>query len=272
MLMRRRYYRAMGSIEAYPTAKGRRYRVLYRRPNNVQTQRRGFVTKRSAELFLAEIEVSKNRGAYIDPSKSRVSVDVWIHEWMQTRSDWKPTSRERVRGIVELHINPKLGNVPLGALSHASIQQWAGLLSKEMAPASVRRVVNVLSGALQTAVVDGRLSANPARDLKLPKSTTQPRGYLTHDQVRALAKAVDDEGNRFNGKDNGLGLVVFVLAFCGLRWGELSGLRVGDIDFLRGRLEIQHTIVELNGVQVESSPKSYESRSIPVPATVLAQI
>jgi integrase len=269
---REHYHRAMGSIEAYQTAKGKRYRVLYRRPNNVQTQKRGFATKRSAELFLAEVEVSKSRGSYIDPSKSRITVSAWVDEWMQTRSDWKPTSRERVRGIVELHVRPRLGDLPLGGLSHATIQQWAGSLSATMAPASVRRVVNVLSGALQMAVADGRLPANPARNLKLPKSVTHARQYLTHDQVRALAAAVDDEGDRFKGSEHGLGLVVLVLAYCGLRWGELSGLRVGDIDFDRGRLEIQHTVVELDGVQMESSPKSYESRSIPVPATVLAGI
>ena len=262
----------MGSIDAYQTAKGRRYRVLYRRPNNTQTQKRGFVTKRSAELFLAEVEVSKSRGSYIDPSKSRVILSVWIDDWMQTRSDWKPTSRERVRGIVELHVKPKLGDLPLGDLSHVTIQQWAGSLSGDMAPASVRRVVNVLSGALQLAVADGRLPANPARNLKLPKSATLARRYLTHEQVRALATAVDKQGDRFKGGENGLGLAVLVLAYCGLRWGELSGLRVGDIDFDRGRLQIQHTVVELDGVQIESSPKSYEARSIPVPATVLARI
>ena len=264
----------MGSVIAYTTAGGKRYRVVFRRPDNIQTQKRGFATKRAAELFLAGVEVDKSRGSYIDPSKSRVVLGDWIDDWMRTRSDWKPTSRERVKGIVELHVRPKLGAYPLGALDHGTVQEWAGSLSTTLSPASVRRVVSVLSGSLQLAVDDGRLPANPARNLKLPKSQKKTRRYLSHDQVRDLAQAVDAQGNgRFGGAHNGYGLLTLVLAYCGLRWGELSGLRVGDIDFVRGRLEVQHTVVEIDGgVQVESFPKNYEARSIPVPRSLLDQL
>jgi integrase len=65
---------------------------------------------------------------------------------------------------------------------------------------------------------------------------------------------------------------VCVLAYCGLRWGEASGLRVKDIDFTRGRLEVQHTIVEVDGFQIDSEPKDYQARSIPVPASLLAAL
>jgi integrase len=63
-----------------------------------------------------------------------------------------------------------------------------------------------------------------------------------------------------------------VLAYCGLRWGEASGLRVKDVDFKRGRLEVQHTIVEVGGFRIDSEPKDYEARSIPVPASLLAEL
>ena len=76
----------------------------------------------------------------------------------------------------------------------------------------------------------------------------------------------------FRGEANGYGLLVRVLAYCGLRWGEASGLRVKDIDFVRGRLEVQHTIVEVDGVQIDSQPKDYEARSIPVPASLLTAL
>jgi len=68
----------MGSISACVTSSGKRYRVIYRRPDHRQTQKRGFRTKRDAELFLANIEIDKSRGAYLDPSKSKVLVAEWI--------------------------------------------------------------------------------------------------------------------------------------------------------------------------------------------------
>ena len=153
----------MGSINAYETSSGKRYRVIYRKPDHSQTQKRGFKTKRDAELFLANIEIDKSRGAYVDPSQSRVLLGEWLDNWMAGRSDWQPTSRERARGIVEIHIKPKLGQYPLGALDHQTIQKWAGGLSSSQGASSVRKIVNVLSGSLQMAVKDGRLPANPVR-------------------------------------------------------------------------------------------------------------
>jgi len=262
-----------GRVTAHETNAGKRYRVIYRKPDHIQTQKRGFKTKRDAELFLAKVEIDKSRGAYVDPAKSRVLLGEWLDAWMASRSDWRETSRERVRGIVARHIKPELGGYPLASLSHQLVQNWAGALSMTQGPASVRTIVNVLSGGLQMAVTDGRLPANPAHGLSLPKVSKASKRYLTHSEVRDLADTVDALGRGiYRGQSNGYGLLVLVLAHCGLRSGEGSGLRVEHIDFKRGRLEIRHTIVEIGGIQIDSEPKDYEARSIPVPATILADL
>ena len=87
----------MGSIEPYETAGGRRYRVLYRRPDRRQTQKRGFTTKRDAQLYLASIEVSKHRGAYIDPGKSRVTISEWVATWLATEFIMTMQSRDSLQ-------------------------------------------------------------------------------------------------------------------------------------------------------------------------------
>jgi hypothetical protein len=68
----KKYGLDMGSVTAYETNAGKPYRVVYRKSDHVQTQERGFRTKRDAELFLAKVEIDKSRGAYVDPAKSRV--------------------------------------------------------------------------------------------------------------------------------------------------------------------------------------------------------
>ena len=52
------YATRMGSVQSYESKSGRRYRVRYRRPDNKQTDKRGFRTKREAENFLASVETS----------------------------------------------------------------------------------------------------------------------------------------------------------------------------------------------------------------------
>lgn len=251
----------MGSIEAYQTNAGRRYRVLYRRPDHLQTSKRGFRTKRDAELFLASTEISKAEGRYIDPSKVRTDVSSWMQRWLNTRTDMRATTRTRVAGIIANYIDPDLGRYSIGRLDRVTVQEWAAQLPGS--PDSVRKIVNVLSGALQLAVDDGRLPANPAAKLKLPKRIKSRKRYLTHAQVRALATAV---GNQSKGTTWGYDTLVLVLAYCGLRWGELSGLRVRDLDLNRARLQVEQTVVADKGYQRIEAPKDYEHRSIPIPA------
>lgn len=167
---------------------------MFRKPDHAQTHKRGFETKREAELFLARVEIDKSRGAYIDPSKSRVLVGDWLDAWTDGRADWRATSRERASGIGARHIKPSLGGYPLGSLTHGAVKAWAGDLSKTQSPSSVRKIINVLSGSLQMAVQDGRLPANPAHGLNLLKVGKSAERYLSHGEVRDRADAVDSLG------------------------------------------------------------------------------
>ena len=152
----------MASVTPYETAAGKRYRVRYRKPDRSQTDKRGFKTKREAELFLASVEVAKSRGAYVDPTRARVTVADWMTTWTATRSDLRPSTLDRIEGIIRRNITPPLGSIPIGDLNRLRVQEWASKLSETQSPWSVRKIVNTLSGALQLAVDDGRIAANPA--------------------------------------------------------------------------------------------------------------
>ena len=103
-----------------------------------------------------------------------------------------PSTLYRVQGVVRIHIIPTLGHLALADFSRLQAQQWASKLSATQSPGSVRKIVNVLSGGLQLAVDDwDRLPANPAARLKLPKQIKTRKKFLTHEQVEALAEAVD---------------------------------------------------------------------------------
>ncbi|RGE18834.1 site-specific integrase [Leucobacter sp. wl10] len=222
---------------------------------------------KAADLFLATTEVDIAQGRYLDPSLARVTVADWLDIWLKARGDLRATTRSRVENIIEKHIVPELGSIPIGNLTRLRVQEWASALPG--APATVRKIVNVLSGALRFAVEDGRLPSNPAQRLKLPKPTKTRKRYLSHNEVAALAQAIDAAKD---GRQHGYGLVVLVLAYCGLRWGELSGLRICDLDLdaKNPRLTVEQTVVADKGFQRIEPPKDYEHRSIPIPAFLVA--
>lgn len=63
----------MGSIETCVTKAGKRYRVRYRTPDHSQAAKRGFVTMKAAELYVAENKVPKARVEWIDASEAALS-------------------------------------------------------------------------------------------------------------------------------------------------------------------------------------------------------
>ncbi len=88
----------------------------------------------------------------------------------------------------------------------------------------------------------------------LPRPGKRDYVYLTHAQVRELA----DEAGRWH-------LLVLVLAYTGLRWGEATALRVCDIDLARRRIDVRRAFSDVGGTIVLGTPKSHQSRTVPVP-------
>jgi integrase len=112
----------------------------------------------------------------------------------------------------------------------------------------------VLAAILDDAVLDRRLSGNPARGVNLQRKTKKKRVYLSHDQVQLLSDSAGAQST----------LVLF-LAHTGLRWGEATGMRVSDLDALRRRVSVHENAVNVGGHIVVGTPKSHESRSVPYP-------
>lgn len=61
-------------------------------------------------------------------------------------------------------------------------------------------------------------------------------------------------------------LVIYVLAYTGLRWGELAGLRVQDVLLERRRLVVARSVTEINGRAGVGTPKSHHRRQVPFPS------
>ena len=90
-----------------------------------------------------------------------------------------------------------------------------------------------------------------ADGVPLPRAQKPEKRYLTHGQVAALA-----------GEAGEARPVVLVLAYCGLRFGELAALRVRRVDLMRRRLEVAEAVTEVAGVAVWGTPKSHQQRSV----------
>lgn len=252
----------MGSIHSYENAAGQRlYRIIYRRPDNKQTQERGFRRKRDAELRLAEVEVTKARGEYITHSDGRVSIDELGATWLTSKQGvLKPSSFASLEASWKNYVAPQWGHRAVTSIRHSEVQSWVSGIGKSATV--VARAYGILASILDTAERDRRIASNAARGVALPRKVSQKtRRYLTHQELWAVARAAKQHE-----------ALVLTLGYCGLRWGELIGLRKSDIDFIKGRINVTRNVVEVDGEFHLGTPKTHEARRVPVPAEVLTRL
>ncbi len=243
----------MGSVDAYNTSNGKRYRARYRTPEHRQAEKGGFHTKREAEQYLATIEVAKARGDWIDPMQGRTTIRECAAEWFSAQVQIKPTTRSGYRYTLNRHILPTWGEREIGAITHGSVQQWVSVLSTDLRPSTVRQIYLVLSGVLGYAVRDRRIARNPCDHIQLPRIERRARGYLTHRQVDELATQCADSGD-----------IIRFLAYTGLRWGEMAALRVRNVDLTLSRVHVVASVSEISGDLVQGTPKSHLTRWVPI--------
>jgi integrase len=254
----------VGSITSYESASGKRYRVRYRKPDHAQTDKRGFRTKRDAELYLASIEISKARGEYVDATAAKVTIGELGAIWLMSQTHLKPSSRDAVDIAWRLFVEPMWGDIAVGTIRHSEVQTWVSQLgtgdaktAHNAGPRSatvVIRAFGVLAAILDVALRDRRISSNPARHVSLPRKKKKQHVYLTHNQVSLLAEQADAKAT-----------LLLTLAYTGLRWGEAVGLRVKDLNALRRRLSVRENAVRVGGIIIVGTPKTHASRSVPFP-------
>lgn len=247
----------MATVEAYETAKGRRWRVRYRKPDRSQTDKRGFRTKRDADLFASSVEVAKSRGEFIDATAARATVEALGQEWLDTQSHLKPSTARTVESTWRIHVLPQWGSRKVGDIRHSENQTWLTSLAATRSATTVKRAHGILSSILDRAERDRRIPSNPARGVKLPRKVARKHVYLSHAQVALLADHAGPHGT-----------LVRFLAYTGLRWGEATALRVGDLDMLRRRVTVRENAVMVGGTIHVGTPKTHRTRSVPFPASL----
>ncbi|KRB80086.1 hypothetical protein ASE01_00840 [Nocardioides sp. Root190] len=238
------------------------YRVRWRDPSGRQISRQ-FPTLALARAHQATVEADMLRGNYIDPSRGQIKLREYASEWLALQT-FGATTREGRESIIRRHIVPHLGDHRLASLRPSVIQFWIRRLSENLAPKTVREVSKVLRSILDSAVEDDRLTKNPCRSsaVRLPQPAERRIVPWTPEQISALRSALPERYRPLLVCATGLGM----------RQGEIFGLAVSDIDFLRGEVIVRRQVAILKGKVMFSLPKGGKTRAVPLPRRVAEEL
>jgi integrase len=120
------------------------------------------------------------------------------------------------------------------------------LFAKGLQPATVRHVLALLRLLIRFGVKNGLCAMPDPRRLhfEMPRVDNQKTETLTHEQLIALKKALDEEPDQ-----NAAAFMRLALA-TGMRRGALMGLRWDDLDFVRGFITLRGEIAKKGKTEV----------------------
>ena len=190
----------------------------------------------------------------------------WLDTWMENyaKLQVRASSYKTYQGFIENHIRPALGKIPLEKLTAMDLQRlYKHLLEsgrvectesrskpKGLSVKTARNINQMISSALNCAVEQRLIPANPTKGCVLPKLERKEMKILPPESLGTFF----EEARR-----SGMFELYYIDLATGLRRGELLGLKWSDIDLDKGIIHVRRQVLRQNGEVVEAPLKTKNS-------------
>jgi integrase len=184
----------------------------------------------------------------------RQTVEQYLTSWLESaKHRLKVTSHYRYTVQIRHNILPGIGKIPLIKLTAQHLQSlYTQKYTDGLAPATIRQLHSILHNAFADAVRLGLVSRSVVEAVRPPRKPRKEMKALDEQQAARfieVAKSYHPHG------------ALYILAITtGMRLGEVSGLRWQDVDFEKGLLQVEQTVVSMAGKLSLVEPKSSTSR------------
>lgn len=205
----------------------------FRRKSDAQAYEREFRQRVSGA---PEMTVSAMYTIYMDDCVSRL----------------RPSTVQTKKDLFKHHVLPDFADVPISAISPATVRQWQNtLLQKGLKPSTLRMINGQLSALLNFAVKFYGLSNNPCKLAgQIGSLKTEEMRIWTPEQFDAFFSSLRDHTAR---------ALFHLLYWSGLRIGEALALTPGDFDFSVPSVRVTKTYHRIDGRDVITPPKTPKS-------------
>lgn len=226
-----------------------------------QTTRRGFKTKKEAQLYEAEFKASKNADINV---QLKTFVEMYFSD---KKHELKERSIKNKRYMIETHIIPFWGEKKMSDIGPREILQWqSSIIEKGYSPTYQRMLQNQVTALFNHANKVYGLSTNPCKKLKkIGKSDADNMQFWTKDEYDAFITTIDPTDRYYT--------LFEILFWTGARIGEVLALNSQDLMLEKNQISISKTYYRANGQDVITSPKTEQSvRIVDIPEFLKEEI
>lgn len=202
---------------------------------------KSFDTQREAKVFLQEQERAVRRNEWIAPTDITV-LDLVKERVRQATND----STRNGRRFLQANLG-ELAGMRVQAVKPADIRAWLDTLTtgrpwadgQPLAATTIKTCGAILHGIFTEAVEEDVISRHPMRGVKMPVAevAVERSEIVTAAEVAAIIQVAEGTGVG-RAPNLTLATMIQVAAETGLRAGELCGLRVRNVNFLRGEIAV----------------------------------
>ena len=265
----------------------KRWQAYWRDPVG-KVRSKSFHLKKDAERYSRKKQIETEQKIYLSPAEEKnnlISLKEYAYNVPLTYSmNTKESTKAKNITLREQQVFPYLGDIPVVHLTNTVIQEWIDTLADKNYSASIVRMAKAeLKKMINKALAEGLLSHNPMQFLTEPefkpvRRGSDPGNYLTPEECKQLIEAASfccanaDENEFSITGHSGICYKPYSALFdtaiwTGLRKGELLALRVTDIDFEEGVININKSFSK--GVEGTTKTKN-AIRQVPVGPRILA--
>jgi integrase len=207
-----------------------------------------------AQARKALLAFQSERALYSEVTPTAITLSQWLEYWMQdivapNRAD---TTVYCYQKIIDNHLDPALGKIPIQQLTPRLIQQYYAMLlrDKGLSPNTIRRHHDLLSSSLRMAVKQGMLLRCPTERVEPPRQVPYQAKFYSPENLKRLYTEVEGTW---------LELTVKLAGCLGLRREEICGLKWSCVDFDRRRIHIQEARTTAGASIVQKETKNRSS-------------
>jgi integrase len=215
--------------------RGMRWRVNYTDPHTGEPRSPSFETKKEAVSFENKINAEIDSGQYLDPNAGKQLVPAYAHKWCDNLPLRESTVR-KTRGVIKNHIEPVWPALQMIEARSSHVQGWVTSrrrLEQPLAASTIRAIYNsIIYPMFKRAAIDRVIPFSPCIDITLPELPDGTYDVPTTLQVSGIATGL---GGYYEGAP-------LTAAGCGLRTGEVFGLELDHLDFLRRKILVRQQL------------------------------
>jgi site-specific recombinase XerD len=250
-----------------------RYAAIYHDSRGVRRSAGTFATRRDADRTWQTAEAQAALGQARDRHRGRIDFAAYVSGVWLPNHELEHTTHQRYSYQIAKYLIPEFGAMRMGDIAPVHVREWVTRLTAHGVSAStIADLKTILSAIFTTALNDQIANVHPCRGVKTPTVARKPRTIVTPEQFDLIHQALPDAQSR---------LLVELDVESGLRWGELTELRVADLNTSTRMLTVARAVVEINarfreGDQprfvVKEYPKDKEYRRVKLSAEIVTAL